>query len=40
MDFGKGIAVVVVQFINITDFEAYDWNLSKISIDRIVKILK
>jgi len=32
-------AAVVVQFINTTDFEGYEWNLSEIIINRIVKII-
>lgn len=36
----KDIDAVVVQFINTTDFEGYEWNLSEISINRIVKILR
>jgi len=31
---------VVVQFINTTDFEGYEWNLSEITINRIMSILK
>ena len=36
----KDIDTVVVQFINTTDFLGYDWDLSKIVISRIVKILR
>ena len=36
----KDIDTVVVQFINTTDFNGYEWNLSEITINRIVKILK
>ena len=39
-EYHEDIDVVVVQFINTTDFEGYEWNLSEISISRIVKILK
>jgi len=39
-EYHKDIDAVVVQFINTTDFEGYEWNLSEISINRIVKILK
>ena len=39
-EYHKDIDTVVVQFINTTDFEGYEWNLSKITINRIVKILK
>ncbi|MGS2727115.1 serine hydrolase domain-containing protein [Psychroserpens sp. BH13MA-6] len=31
---------VVVQFINTTDFNGYEWNLSEIIINRIFKIVK
>jgi D-alanyl-D-alanine carboxypeptidase len=36
----KDIDAVVIQFINTTDFNGYEWNLSEIVINRIVKILK
>lgn len=36
----KDIDVVVIQFTNTTDFEGYNWNLSEILYNRIVKILK
>ena len=39
-EYHKDIDAVVVQFINTTDFEGYEWNLSEISINRIVKIVK
>jgi CubicO group peptidase (beta-lactamase class C family) len=39
-EYHEGIDTVVVQFINTTDFEGYEWNLSEIVINRIVKILK
>ena len=39
-EYHKDIDTVVVQFINTTDFEGYEWNLSEITINRIVKILK
>lgn len=39
-EYHKDIDAVVVQFINTTDFEGYEWNLSEIVINRIVKILK
>jgi CubicO group peptidase (beta-lactamase class C family) len=39
-EYHKDIDAVVVQFINTTDFEGYEWNLSEISINRIVKLLK
>ncbi|MFK7750366.1 MAG: serine hydrolase domain-containing protein [Kordia sp.] len=34
------IDTVVVQFINTTDFNGYDWNLSEIVFNRIEKILR
>ena len=39
-EYHKDIDTVVVQFINTTDFEGYEWNLSEITINRIVEILK
>lgn len=39
-EYHKDIDAVVVQFINTTDFEGYEWNLSEISINRLVKIIK
>lgn len=39
-EYHKDIDAVVVQFLNTTDFEGYEWNLSQISINRIVKILR
>lgn len=39
-EYHKDIDAVVVQFINTTDFNGYEWNLSEISINRIVSILK
>lgn len=39
-EYHEDIDTVVVQFINTTDFEGYEWNLSEIVINRIVKILK
>ncbi|GAB3002958.1 serine hydrolase domain-containing protein [Psychrosphaera aestuarii] len=39
-EYHKDIDTVVVQFINTTDFDGYEWNLSEIMINRIVKILK
>ena len=32
--------MVVVQFMNTTDFEGYNWNLSEIIYSRIVKIIR
>lgn len=39
-EYHKDIDAVVVQFINTTDFEGYEWNLSEIIFNRIVKIIK
>ena len=39
-EYHEDIDAVVVQFINTTDFNGYEWNLSEITINRIVKILK
>jgi CubicO group peptidase (beta-lactamase class C family) len=39
-EYHKDIDTVVVQFINTTNFDGYDWNLSEILINRIVKILR
>ena len=39
-EYHKDIDAVVVQFINTTDFNGYEWNLSEITINRIVKILE
>lgn len=39
-EYHKDLDAVVVQFINTTDFEGYEWNLSEIIINRIVKIIK
>ena len=39
-EYHKDIDTVVVQFINTTDFRGYQWNLSQIIINRIVKILE
>jgi CubicO group peptidase (beta-lactamase class C family) len=39
-EYHKDIDAVVVQFINTTDFNGYEWNLSEIIINRIVKIIK
>ena len=38
-EYHKDIDAVVVQFINTTDFEGYEWNLSEIIYNRIVKII-
>ena len=39
-EYHENIDTVVVQFMNTTDFNGYEWNLSEIIINRIVKILK
>lgn len=39
-EYHEDIDAVVVQFINTTDFNGYEWNLSEIVVNRIVKILK
>ncbi|HCQ75962.1 MAG TPA: serine hydrolase, partial [Leeuwenhoekiella sp.] len=31
---------VVIQFTNTVDFEGYNWNLSEVMYNRVVKILK
>lgn len=39
-EYHRDIDAVVVQFINTTDFNGYEWNLSEITINRIVKIIR
>ena len=39
-EYHKDIDAVVVQFINTTDFNGYEWNLSEITINRIAKIIR
>ncbi|MDG1729748.1 MAG: serine hydrolase [Algibacter sp.] len=39
-EYHKNIDTVVVQFMNTTDFNGYQWNLSEIVIHRIVKIVR
>jgi len=39
-EYHKDIDTVVIQFINTTNFNGYNWNLSEIIINRIVKILR
>ena len=39
-EYHKDIDAVIVQFINTTDFNGYEWNLSEININRIVEIIK
>ena len=36
----KDIDTVVIQFLNTTNFDGYEWNLSEVFYSRIVKILK
>lgn len=36
----KDIDAVVIQFTNTVDFEGYNWNLSEIMYNRVVKILR
>ncbi|MBD3276176.1 MAG: serine hydrolase [Candidatus Marinimicrobia bacterium] len=38
-EYHKELDAVVVQFINTTDFEGYEWNLSEIMYNRIIKII-
>ncbi|WP_339653973.1 serine hydrolase domain-containing protein [uncultured Maribacter sp.] len=39
-EYHKDIDAVVVQFMNTTDFEGYQWNLLQITHSRVVKILR
>ena len=39
-EYHKDIDTIVIQFVNTTNFDGYDWNLSEIMINRIVKILR
>jgi|TARA_R100000963_G_C4640331_1_gene103994 CubicO group peptidase (beta-lactamase class C family) len=39
-EYHKDIDAVVVQFVNTTDFEGYEWNLSEIVYNRVVKIVE
>lgn len=39
-EYHKDIDAIVVQFMNTTDFNGYEWNLSEITINRIVKIIR
>ncbi|MFT6846739.1 MAG: D-alanyl-D-alanine carboxypeptidase [Cryomorphaceae bacterium] len=36
----KDIDTIVIQFMNTTDFEGYNWNLSEVFYSRIVKIVR
>lgn len=39
-EYDRDLDAVVVQFINTTDFNGYEWSLSEITINRIFKILR
>jgi CubicO group peptidase (beta-lactamase class C family) len=39
-EYHEEIDAVVIQFTNTTNFEGYEWNLSEIVYNRVVKILK
>ncbi|PWH83902.1 serine hydrolase [Algibacter marinivivus] len=39
-EYHQDIDTIVVQFINTTDFNGYEWNLSEIFINRIIKVIK
>ena len=39
-EYHKDIDTVVIQFLNTTDFDGYQWNLSQIAYNRIVKIIR
>ncbi len=39
-EYHKDIDAVVIQFMNTTDFEGYQWNLLQITHARVVKILR
>jgi len=39
-EYHKDIDAVVIQFMNTTDFEGYQWNLLEITHSRVVKILQ
>ncbi|TDS15169.1 beta-lactamase [Maribacter caenipelagi] len=39
-EYHKDIDAVIVQFMNTTDFEGYQWNLLEITHSRVVKILR
>jgi len=39
-EYHKDIDAVVIQFVNTTNFDGYDWNLSQIVYNRIVKIVR
>jgi len=39
-EYHKDIDTVVIQFVNTTNFDGYNWNLSEIVYNRIIKILR
>jgi CubicO group peptidase (beta-lactamase class C family) len=39
-EYHKDIDTVVIQFLNTTDFDGYQWNLSQISYSRLVQIIR
>ena len=39
-EYHEDLDTVVIQFMNTTNFDGYNWNLSEILINRIVKILR
>ncbi len=39
-NYHKGLDAVVIQFTNTTDFNGYEWSLSEINYNRIIKILE
>lgn len=39
-EYHKDIDTVVIQFMNTTNFDGYNWNLSEIVMNRIVKIVR
>ena len=39
-EYHKDIDAVVIQFTNTTDFDGYNWSLSEIMYDRILKIIR
>ncbi|MBC3758846.1 beta-lactamase family protein [Hyunsoonleella sp. SJ7] len=39
-EYHKDIDAIVIQFMNTTDFEGYQWNLLQITHSRVVKILR
>lgn len=39
-EYHKDIDTIIVQFMNTTNFQGYEWNLSQITINRIEKIIR